>query len=119
MTNNLFNSPDVRTNPTPTFGLLKRMNSAFIGYLVSSKKRGVRSDQIPDMQKIDFHRATNNLTEPSRRLPHHQFRRDLAMMSRDLAFLEHAVNALENNAHCVRAHRFHGLAHGGERRGAE
>jgi len=44
MTNNLFNSPDVKTNPTPTFGLLKRMNSAFIGYLVSSKKRGVRSD---------------------------------------------------------------------------
>src|ERR1700733_3988983 len=41
------------------------------------------------------------------------------MVSRNLAFLKHPVNALENNAHGIRTHRFHGLANRRERRSAE
>ena len=41
------------------------------------------------------------------------------MVCGDLAFFEYAVDAFQNNTHCIRTHRFHGLANGSERRSAE
>jgi hypothetical protein len=110
--------------------LLKRMNSAFIGYPVSRKKRVpkpalcrsrpiiflLRLKGIPNFQQKQPH---STLLQAAGGLPHHQLRRHFAMVSSHLAFFEHRLNAFENDADCVRAHGFHGLAHSGERRSVE
>ena len=71
------------------------------------------------MQNRFLPQGHGTLEEAARGLPDHQLRRHLAVVSGDFALFEHAFDAFENNAHCVRSHSLHGLAHGSERWGAE
>src|ERR1700730_23335 len=100
--------------------LLNRMNSAFFRYLLSRKKRGRDAAHDSDSCKTVIAAAFSGSTsETSRGLPDNQLWGDFMMAGGDLAFFQYRLDAFENNAHCARAHRFHGLAHRCERRSVE
>src|SRR5258708_38704433 len=52
-------------------------------------------------------------------LPNHQLWSYLTVAGGDLALFEHRLDAFKDNSPCARAHRFHRLAHCGQRRSVE
>src|SRR5947209_4421032 len=111
--NHLFHM-DCRMVETPA-ELLNRMNSAFMRYPLSSKKRlrGVATRVF--CNGIVYGTQQKTLGEGAGRVADDQFRSDLAMAGTGVAFLQNGVDSINDDADGRGTHRFHGLANRGER----